>query len=239
MTYKSSFNSVVVSSLIGVLKVAPRFKRGAFREVRHSYFETSTKRTCVWHRNLNFYYCGSILFGCQHPYEEDCLELSSRVCCLGWFATCTEKIALSCITGLCGGKITKILIFEQDLFLGHFMGENLRENLAQDLISGKMLAFLPNVRPTFGHFATRKNLEAARLFPIQTPLTNTNHSALNTRRIGFINGSGRPWSLRANVSSAAGMWLEPAEGAKKAHFGRASGVGIVCAFKQRKITLLR
>ena len=67
-------------------------------------------------------------------------------------------------------------------------------------------------------------------------LTNTNHSALNTRRIGFVNVSGRPWSLRANVS-AASMWLEPAKGAKKAHFGRVSGVGIVCAFKQRKITL--
>ena len=37
----------------------------------------------------------------------------------------------------------KMLIFEQGLFSGHFMGENLRKNLAQDSISGKILRFRP------------------------------------------------------------------------------------------------
>ena len=72
-------------------------------------------------------------------------------------------------------SFTKILTFEQDLVWHDFIGENLRQNLARDLISGQNVGFRANVGQTFAHLTARKNLApdrrdfvASRLYLIHT-----------------------------------------------------------------------
>ena len=91
-------------------------------------------------------------------------------------------------------SLTKMLIFEQDSAGPHFMGGNLRKNVAKDLISGQNVRFRPNVWQTFGQPPPRKNvcLEAARFFALQTPVVNTHPCAVNTEHNENKTSSGQP-----------------------------------------------
>ena len=102
---------------------------------------------------------------------------------------------------------------------------------AQDLISGQIAKW-----PAVEHFITwelaKILLKRGEITSHQTLPHEHHHSALYTRRIGFVNAPGQPYleSLRVNIL-AAGMWPEPTLRAKNNHtLGRASGrVKIACA----------
>ena len=111
-------------------------------------------------------------------------------------------------------SLNKMFIFGQDLVCTLFMGKYLRKDLAQDLISAKMLPSRASVRQTFERKCFRQNdAHMRRDCFIKNPLINNGHSALNTPRIEIVSGFGQPDSLYVHVS-AAGLWPEPVRRAK-------------------------
>ena len=95
---------------------------------------------------------------------------------------------------MAGQKFIKIQMFGKHFVCTLFMGENLRQNLAQDFRTSENVGFRANVSKTFCYSASQQNvcLEAAGSFRLQAPHINTDHSALNTPRIKFLKCSGQP-----------------------------------------------